>query len=169
MMTKDDETVNRFSIAIAELMREGLDPEFAEDSASLVFVAGPPLDGAKIDEWTINTKECQHDIIYLTFVPGRERFGPTSVAVFAERWGAVFRWTDCELWAPKDGGPVLAMPQGLNVCFSHDGKALISHPTRPAKSLRNGVLRARQLLLRAARAVTDEQVSKVEMEWKRAA
>mgnify|MGYP006914913682 CR=1 FL=1 len=164
-----DETVNRFALAVAELLRRDLDPEFADDIASCVFIAGPPLDSAKTDYWTVSAKETGMDVVYLTFELGRERFGPTGVSVFAERWGAVFRWADCVLWAPKDGGPLLVMPKGLNVCFAHDGKALISLPSRPTHALTNGIARARRRLLRAARLVTQEQLDRVEYDWKMAA
>lgn len=107
--TDANQTVNRFSIAAAEFLSERLEPEFAQDSASLVFIAGPPLDLELANQWALNAKNSQMDLIYMTFEPGRERFGPTSYAVFAERWGAVFRWTDCELWAPKDDRPCLLM------------------------------------------------------------
>jgi hypothetical protein len=164
-----DETVNRFTIAAAELLRRDLSPEFAEDSASLVFVAGPPLDGEKLAHWSIETKTSQMDIVYFTFEPGREHFGPTGATIFAERLGTIFRWPDCVLWAPKDGGPLLIMPKDLNVCFSQDGRALISHPTRPTQSLRNGTARAHQRLLRASREVTAEQLDRVAAEWRSAA
>lgn len=164
-----DETVNRFALAAAELLRRDLDPEFANDAASVVFLAGPPLDAAKTDYWTLSAKETGVDLVYLTFEPGRERFGPTGVSVFTERWGVVFRWTDCVLWAPRDGCPLLIMPKDLNVCFAHDGKALMSFPSRPTRSLADGVGRARNRLLRAAREVTQDQLAKVEHEWGMAA
>lgn len=41
--------VNRFALAVAELLRRDLGPEFADDAASVVFLAGPPLDAAKSD------------------------------------------------------------------------------------------------------------------------
>lgn len=164
-----DETVNRFALATAELLRRGLDQEFADDAASVVFIAGPPLDAAKTDHWTLSAKETAMDVVYLTFEPGRERFGPSGVSIFAERWGAVFRWPDCVLWAPKDVGPLLVMPKGLNVCFAHDGKALISLPTRPTHALADGIARARKRLLLAARLVTEEQLRGVEYQWRMAA
>ena len=169
MTFHDDETKDRFAIATAELLRQELAPEFANDNSSVVFVHGPPLDADTGLSWAEIAKETQLDVVYLAFAPGRERFGPMSLNIFAERWGIVFRWLDCVLWAPKDGGSLLAMPQGLNVCFSHDGKALISHEARPAQSLRNGVSRARIRLLRAARAVTPEQLAQAQIERKRAA
>lgn len=166
---QSDEIVNRFALAAAELLRRDLDPEFADDAASVVFLAGPPLDAAKTNYWTLNAKESGMDLIYLTFEPGRERFGPTGVSVFSERWGLVFRWTDCVLWAPRDGGPLLVMPKGINVCFGHDGKALVSLPSRPTHALADGVGRARNRLLRAAREVTEEQLGTVAYDWKMAA
>jgi hypothetical protein len=164
-----DETTARFTIATAQLLREELAPEFANDSGSVAFLPGPPLDGEAAMALAEVAKESQMDIVYLAFDPGRERFGPTSIAIFAERSGIVFTWRDCILWAPKDGGSLLAMPPRLNVCFSHDGRALISHETRPTQSLRNGATRARSHLLRAARAVTKEQLAEVQVDLKRAA
>ena len=169
MTFHDDELKDRFTIATAELLREELAPEFANDRASVVFVHGPPLDVGKGLAWAEIVKETEMDLVYLAFQPGRERFGPASVNIFAERSGIVFRWLDCVLWAPKDGRSLLAMPQGLNVCFSHDGKALISHQSRPTHSLRNGMSRAQSRLLRAARAVTDEQLAQARVDTKRAA
>ena len=163
------ETVNRFAIAANELLREEMAPEFAQDGPSFAFLAGPPLDADKAVSWAGIAQDSQLDIVYLAFDLGRERFGPTSVAIFAERFGVVYRWTECVLWAPKDGGRLLVMPRGLNMCFSHDGNALISHQSRPTHSLRDGIARARNRLLRASRAVTEEQLAQVGYPWREAA
>lgn len=169
MHQQSDEIVNRFALAAAELLRHELDPEFAQDGASAVFLAGPPLDTGKTNHWTVSAKQTGVDIVYLAFEPGHERLGPTSVAIFSERHGFVFRWTDCVLWAPKDDGPMLVMPRGINVCFAHDGKALLSFPSRPTRSLQSGIARARNRLRRAASAVTPEQLADVASTWPQAA
>ena len=156
------QTFKRFAVAAAELLRRDMDPQFAGDGPSLLFLAGDRLNKTAYAECAAMAKESQMDVIYLNFEPGREHVAPTSVSIFAERWGAVFTWSDCVLWAPKDGGPLLIMPKGLNVCFAHDGRALISFPKRPTHSLRSGIIRARQRLLSAARQVTPEQVTEAE-------
>jgi hypothetical protein len=61
------------------------------------------------------------------------------------------------------------MPKGLNMCFSHDGRALISHPSRPTQALRDGINRARNRMLKAAQAVTAEQIAGAKLDLKRAA
>ncbi|MGY4395390.1 hypothetical protein ACVWZA_000551 [Sphingomonas sp. UYAg733] len=164
-----DETVNRFAIAAAEMLRRDLDPEFAEDSPSLAFLAGHPLDARAFRGWIQSAMETQMDLAYLTFARGREHLGPTNVSIFAERSGLFYTWSECALWAPRDGGPALMMPKGINVCFAHDGRALISMPTRPTKSLSNGIARARIRLARAARQVTDEQLEEVATPFRQAA
>lgn len=162
---QSDEIINRFTIAAADLLRHDLDPAFADDAASAFFIAGPPLDGAKINEWSVTAKETSFDLIYFAFEPGRERFGPTGVSIFSERWGAVFRWTDCVLWAPKGKGPLLIMPKGINVCFAHDGRALLSFPSRPTHALSAGIKRAHHRLRRAAWAVTKARLDEVNTLW----
>lgn len=164
-----DEIVNRFTIAATQLLQDQLDPAFADDSVSLFFVAGPPLTPDLADSWAITAKETRMDIVYLSFEPGRERFGPSDIAVFIERSGVVFRWTDCDLWAPRRGGPWLIMPKNINVCFSHDGRALLSHASRPTQSVSSGIKRAATRLKPAARAVRRDQLDKIETDWKRAA
>lgn len=162
-------TVNRFAVAAAELLRRDLDPQFAGDGPSVLFLAGDRLDETTYAELAVLAKESQMDMIYLDFEPGREHLGPISVSIYAERWGAVFTWSDCVLWAPKDGGPLLIMPKDLNVCFAHDGRALISFPKRPTRSLRSGIIRARQRLLRAASQIMPEQFAEAEEAFARAA
>jgi hypothetical protein len=163
-----EEIANRFTIAAADLLCHPLDPAFADDIASAVFLAGPPLDRAAIDTWSLTAKETSFDLIHFAFEPGRERFGPTGVSIFSERWGAVFRWTDCVLWAPKDGGPLLIMPKGINVCFAHDGKSLLSFPSRPTHALSAGIKRAHHRLRRAAWAVTIARLAEVNAAWEAA-
>lgn len=169
MMPQNNEAMNRVAIALADLLRDELAPEFAEDSSSFAIIAGPPLTEDYALYWAESAKDTQTDIIYLSFELGREHHGPTRLAVFAERSGIIYRWADCVLWAPKDGGARRVMPKGLKMCFSHDGKALISHKSRPAQSLRNGMIRARARLLRTARAVTEEQLAHAEDGWRYAA
>jgi hypothetical protein len=169
LKTQNDEAVKRFTIAAAELLREEMAPRFANDAESLVFLAGPPLTGDEALKWAAGAKDTRMDIAYFAFEPGRERFGPTNTAVIGERSGIVYRWTECSIWAPKDAGPFLVMPTGLNLCFSHDGKALISHTSRPTKSVGNGIARARKRLTQAAQAVTGEQLATMEDGWKQAA
>lgn len=169
MILYNDETTARFTVAAVELLRGELLPEYANDRGSVVFIPGPLLDGEQLMACAGVAKDTQMDIVYLAFQPGRERFGPVSVAIFGERDGVVYSWRDCALWAPKDGGPLLAMPKGLNVCFSHDGRALISHRARPTKNLRNGIARARNRMLKAARAVSAEQIAEVKLPLNRAA
>ena len=156
-----EEIANRFTIAAAELLRHDLDPAFADDAASVVFLIGPPLDGATTDQMSLVAKDTGMDLIYLAFEPDRERFGPIGVGIFSERWGAVFRWTDCVLWAPKKGGPLLIMPKGINVCFAYDGRALLSFPSRPTHALSAGIKRAHHRLRRAAWSVTADQLDEV--------
>jgi hypothetical protein len=169
MKLYNDETTARFTIALVELLRGELNPEYANDRGSLAFIPGPLLDEEQYIRCAEVATDSKMDMVYLEFQPGRERFGPTSVAIFAERAGVVYSWRDCVLWAPKDGGPLLAMPKGLNMCFSHDGRALISHLSRPTRTLRNGIARARNRLLKAARAVTAEQIAGAKLDLKRAA
>lgn len=156
-----DEITNRFALAAAELLRHPLDPAFTQDAPSVVFLAGRPLDPATIAQLTLTAKDSDMDLVHFAFEQGRERWGPTDVSVLCARWGVVFRWTGCVLWAPKDGGPMFIMPPGINVCFAHDGKALISFPTRPTHALSAGIERARRRLSRAALAVTPEQLDRV--------
>ncbi|BBD02232.1 MULTISPECIES: hypothetical protein [Sphingobium] len=163
------ETVNRFAIAAAKLLRHELDQEFAADGCSVIVIAGPALDKNLLDKWTIEAGEQQMDIVYLAFEAGREHLGPTSASIFAERSGVVFRFTDCALWSPKDDGPLLIMPFGLNVCFGHDDRALVSFPSRPNGSLRSGVARARLRLRLAANAVPSEHLRHVQTAWPLAA
>ena len=169
MQLYNDETTARFTIAAVELLREELAPEYANDRGSLAFIPGPVLDPEQALACAGVAKDSQMDIVYLAFQAGRERFGPTSIAIFAERGGVVYTWRDCFLWAPKEAGPLRLMPKGLNMCFSHDGRALISHQTRPTHSLRDGINRARNRLLRAARGVTDAQIASAKIDLKHAA
>jgi hypothetical protein len=162
-------TVNRFTIAAADLTRRSLNPEFATDAASLLFIAGDPLDQRGLDTWARHANEAQMDLIYLAFEPGREERGPSDICIYAERHGIVFRWNQCVLWAPEDGGPLLIMPPGINVCFGHDGLALISLPERPTHSLEDGAAHALQRLVEAANQVADKRLAEVEYPFKQAA
>lgn len=157
-----DEIANRFTLAAAELLRHPLDPAFTHGAPSAVFLAGRPLDPATTTQLTLTARDSDTDLVHLAFEQGRERFGPSDVSVFCARWGVVFRWTGCVLWAPRDGGPMFIMPPGINVCFAQDGKALISFPTRPTHALSAGIERARRRLCRAAWAVTPEQLDTVD-------
>ena len=114
------ETVNRFAIAAAKLLRHELDQEFAADGCSVIVIAGPALDKNLLDKWTIEAGEQQMDIVYLAFEAGREHLGPTSASIFAERSGVVFRFTDCALWSPKDDGPLLVRRQNCQSAFNRD-------------------------------------------------
>ncbi|MFD1789263.1 hypothetical protein ACFSC3_17035 [Sphingomonas floccifaciens] len=156
-----DEIANRFTLAAAELLRHPLDPAFAQDAPSTVFLAGRPLTPATLAQVSLMAVDSDMDLVHLAFDEGRERFGPTDISIFCIRFGAVFRWIGCALWAPRDGGPMMIMPPGVNVCFAQDGKALISFPTRPTRALGAGMKRARQRLHRAAGAMTHEQLETV--------
>lgn len=90
------------------------------------FSQGRPLDPTTTTQLTLTARDSGLDLVHLAFEEERERFGPSDISVFCACWGVVFRWTDCVLWAPKDGGPMFIMPPGINVCFAQDGKALIS-------------------------------------------
>lgn len=153
-----DEIVHRFTLAAADLLRHPLDPGFADDVAFAVFLAGPPLDGTEADDVSQAAETAGMDLIHLSFEPGRERFGPTGVGVFGMRRGAMFRWTDCVLWAPRNGGPLLIVPLGLNACFAHDGKAMLSFPSGPKVALGAGIKRARGRLRRSAWSMMTDQL-----------
>lgn len=169
MTNRNKEVVKRFTIATVSLLCEALAPEFANDNCSLAVVSGPPLTPETAMNFATVVDDTGVDTIYLAFEPGREHLGPVSATIIAERSGIVYRWCDCSIWAPKHGGSFLLMPDGLQLCFSHDGKALISHDTRPAQSLRNGAVRARNLISRTARALTNEQLAMAEESWEFAA
>ena len=151
----------RYIAATEQSLRQTPDREFANDGASVVFAGGNALSPAELADFSIACDQSHVDVIYLEFAPGHPERGPQNVIVIAERDGIVFRWSDCSLWAPADGGPFLIMPRGLRVCFGYDGLALISYPDRPTTALGDGFARARSRLRFAERGLTAEQLAKV--------
>jgi hypothetical protein len=152
----------RFAVAAEQLLRQDLDPKFANDGQSVALFVGAPLDPYQLAQFAVIAKKTGADIVHFAFDPAWPQSRLKHVDVFAERYGVVFRWTECDLWAPADGGPLLIMPKGLNVCFGYDGLALISLEERPTHALGEGIARARTRLRFAAAAVTEEQLAAVE-------
>jgi hypothetical protein len=63
----------------------------------------------------------------LEFDPDRLERGLKNIVIIAERCGVVFRWKECVLWAPANGGPLLIMPKDdVSICFGYDGLVLMS-------------------------------------------
>ena len=150
--------VKRLTIAAIKMLQEATAPKFANDNSSVIFIAGPPIATDAIVDFATMVEKTQTDLIYLVFEPGRESRGPVRASVMAERFGIVYTWMDCSIWAPEENGHGFLMPVGLNQCFSHDGKALISHESRPTQSLAGGIARARRLIQDIAHDVTKEQL-----------
>ncbi len=153
--------IDRFLIAAHDLLYQTPDAEYANDGVSVTMAGGYPMSSSDLARTSAICANTQGDIIYLEFSKTRPQDGPQNVVLISERGGVIFRWTDCALWAPEDGGPFLIMPKNLNVCFGYDGIELFSIPQRPTRHLADGMARARIRLRHAERAVTAEMLDKV--------
>ena len=153
------EILDRFAIAAEELLRCELCSGFVADRPTAVLANGYPLGEVGLDNLTQIARRNRIDVIYFEHAPANESQGPQRIRVFAERDGIAFPWTDCVLWAPEEGGPLLIMPQGTRVCFAYDGLTLTMLQDRPTQALDDGMARARDRLRRAAREVTGEALA----------
>ncbi len=161
MTLQAQQKIDRFLVATQALPYQTPDPEYANDGVSVMMAGGYPMGTSDLARATAICVQNRRDLIYLKFSKSRPQDGPQNVVLIAERWGAALRWTDCALWAPEDGGPLLIMPKGLNVCFGYDGIELYSIPQRPTHHLADGTARARTRLRHAERAVTAEMLKTI--------
>lgn len=161
MTHRGTDRIDRFVIAAQALLYQTPDPEYANDGVCVLVAGGDPLGHSELARMTAICAQNGSQLIYLEFSKSRPQDGPQNVVLLAERWGAVFRWTDCVLWAPQDDGPFLIMPKGLNVCFGYDGIELFSIAQRPTHDLSDGIARARTRLRHAERAVTAEMLERI--------
>ncbi|MEG3159384.1 hypothetical protein U1763_02605 [Sphingomonas sp. LB2R24] len=159
MTVQAQDKIDRFLIAAQALLYQAPDPEYANDGVSVLMAGGHPMEPSDLDRTAAICAQCRGDLIYLEFSKTRPQDGPQNVVLFSEREGVIFRWTDCALWAPEDGGPLLIMPRRLNVCFGYDGIELFSIAQRPTQYLGDGIARARTRLRHAERAVTAEMLA----------
>ncbi len=161
MKSKAEQKIDRFLVAAQALLYQTPDKEYANDGVSVLMAGGYPMESSDLARTSVICTKYRGDLIYLEFSRPRPQDGPQNVVLIAERSGVAFRWTDCALWAPEDGGPLLIMPKGLNVCFGYDGIELFSIPQRPTQDLADGIARARTRLKHAERAVTAEMLQKI--------
>ncbi len=161
MTNRAEAKINRFMLAAQALLYQTPDPEYANDGISVILAGGYPMTPSDLSRTSAICAQYRSDLIYLEFSKTRPQDGPQNVVLIAERWGATFRWTDCVLWAPQDGGPLLIMPKGLNVCFGYDGIELFSIPQRPTLQLGDGIARAQTRLRHAESAVTAGMLEKI--------
>lgn len=86
------------------------------------------------------------DLVVLAFEPGRERDGPTNIAVYEEREGRLTAWRNCSAWAFSGTGPCLIMVNDGDVGFGYDGASLVVHWKVPTDRRQERVEAGRMIL-----------------------
>jgi len=152
-MTKINEKVGqKFALAAGILMTREFSTPLQPNPRRLMLACGRALPGKQL---ATPNPELKFDVLGLGFRPGKEWQGPWEVFVEETRDGQLRSWTNCQLYASTDTGPLYVLTDDPEVCFSYDGNSLVLLAGRPDDS-DEGVLRAKALLRRVARSLPDD-------------
>ncbi len=113
MATHNDQIVKHLISATEHLLRQKPKAQFINDSPSVIVSGGESLSAEALAALSYTCVQSQVDVIYVEFEPGLPELGPENVIVMGERDGALYPWSDCALWSPPSGEPLLIMPRAF--------------------------------------------------------
>lgn len=152
-MKKIDQRVGqKFALAAAILMTREFSTPLRANQRRLSFASGV----ATADEAVATpTPDLKFDVVGLGFRPGREWQGPSNVFVEEMRDGEQLIWTNCQLYASTNTGPIYVLTEDPEVCFSFDGDSLVRFFDE-INDKPEGLLRAKALLRETARRLPND-------------
>lgn len=143
MKTKfSSEIAMDFSMCLSKMitLRRKVDGTPFREAAFTVSVAGNEQSFEKV------AKEIGKDLIVLAFKPGKERRGPSNIAVYETNYGEVTMWPRCSVWVLSREGPALIVPKGADFGFAYHDAALCRVTDIPLDDRTDRIKMARRIL-----------------------
>lgn len=152
-MTKqlDTEIASDFIIALGGMISVSLEPDILPNPRPVLFTFAEAGKETGF-EWSACNQGM--DVIVLAFEPGRERNGPTNIAVYEERNGKVTVWPNCSPWCLPDEGRYFIASDGLEAGFLYDLTSIVMVWGLPGEHYAKRVKTAQGVLRKTAQIVS---------------